>query len=268
MSTTPLLKSTELSRDAVLPGRIQFLRDERAAYSYVEKHVWPDGPICPHCGNTLSVGRLSGNRSRVGTHKCYSCRKPFNVRLGTFFESSNVPLHVWLRAIYLLSMSTKSISAYRLQRILGVTQKTASQMVRRVQLASRGNPDQESSRSSKRSMKVRDERDVLRLASAPAHHDRTNAARESQRSRQDALFDVFVAAATEYGCILDGSKFERTVKRIAARGKAPKEGSQDLRQRVTVPHRTPFQRLRGKEKVQIKAAPQSRRHNQSVIDEA
>ncbi len=25
--------------------------DERAAYAYVEARVWPNGPICPHCGN-------------------------------------------------------------------------------------------------------------------------------------------------------------------------------------------------------------------------
>lgn len=24
--------------------------DEAAAYSYVEARIWPEGPVCPHCG--------------------------------------------------------------------------------------------------------------------------------------------------------------------------------------------------------------------------
>ncbi len=25
--------------------------DEQAAYAYVEAILWPNGPVCPHCGN-------------------------------------------------------------------------------------------------------------------------------------------------------------------------------------------------------------------------
>src|ERR671923_186065 len=27
------------------------LQDEEAAYQWVEAHLWPDGPVCPHCGS-------------------------------------------------------------------------------------------------------------------------------------------------------------------------------------------------------------------------
>jgi hypothetical protein len=26
-------------------------KDEQAAYAYVEAWLWPNGPVCPHCGN-------------------------------------------------------------------------------------------------------------------------------------------------------------------------------------------------------------------------
>ena len=60
---------------------------EEAAYDYVEARLWPDGPVCPHCGATKEqVGRLRGKTNRIGLCKCYACRKPFTVKIGTVFE--------------------------------------------------------------------------------------------------------------------------------------------------------------------------------------
>ena len=38
--------------------------DEQAAYEYVEAHLWPRGPVCPHCGNCdqKKIGRLQGKK--------------------------------------------------------------------------------------------------------------------------------------------------------------------------------------------------------------
>src|SRR5262249_19020033 len=88
--------------------------------------LWPDGPACPHCGATKEhVGRLSGKSTRAGLCKCYACRKPFTVRIGTIFESSHVPLRMWLQAIHLMCSSKKGISTRQLQRTLGVAMKAA-----------------------------------------------------------------------------------------------------------------------------------------------
>ena len=108
--------------------------DESAAYAYVEARVWPKGAICPHCGADR-VGRLSGSSTRMGVHKCYACRKPFTVKVGTIFESSHVKLHLWLQAIFLMSSSKKGISANQLHRTLGVTLKTAWFMSHRIREA-------------------------------------------------------------------------------------------------------------------------------------
>jgi hypothetical protein len=68
---------------------------------------------------------MGGKATRKGLHKCYKCRKQFTVRQGTIFESSHLPLNVWLQAIFLIASSKKGISSHQLQRTLGVTIKTA-----------------------------------------------------------------------------------------------------------------------------------------------
>src|SRR5713226_4597040 len=99
---------------------------EEAAYEYVEARLWPDGPVCPHCGATEEhVGKLKGKTNRVGLYKCYACRKPFTVKIGTVFESSHVPMRVWLQAMYLFCSSKKGISTRQLQRTFQCGLKTA-----------------------------------------------------------------------------------------------------------------------------------------------
>src|SRR4051794_24138419 len=101
------------------------LHDEAAAYAFVEAHVWPDGRICPHCGVLGESGQLKGKSTRMGVYKCYACRKPFTVKVGTIFESSHIPLHKWLQAFYLLCSSKKGISTNQLHRTLEITLKAA-----------------------------------------------------------------------------------------------------------------------------------------------
>ena len=56
------------------------------------------------------IGRLNGKTTRPGLHKCYACKKPFTVRMGTIFEDSHLPLHLWLQVIHLLCASKKGIA--------------------------------------------------------------------------------------------------------------------------------------------------------------
>lgn len=111
--------------------------DEAAAYRFVEKRVWPNGPVCPHCGGVDRIGKMKGKSTRIGAYKCYQCRKPFTVKVGTVFESSHVKLHLWLQAIFLMASSKKGISANQLHRTLGVTVKTAWFMAHRIREAMR-----------------------------------------------------------------------------------------------------------------------------------
>jgi transposase-like protein len=99
--------------------------DEAAAYAFVEARLWPNGPICPHCGGVERISKMGGKSTRIGAYKCYQCRKPFTVKVGTIFEASHVPMRHWLQAIFLMSSSKKGISSNQLHRTLGCTLKTA-----------------------------------------------------------------------------------------------------------------------------------------------
>lgn len=101
------------------------LTNEDAAFEYVEARLWPTGPVCPHCGTVDQATKMKGKTTRKGLWNCRACRKPFTVRMGTVFESSHVPMRIWLQAIYLVCSSKKGISTRQLQRTLGGSMKTA-----------------------------------------------------------------------------------------------------------------------------------------------
>ena len=122
-------------RDSILSAR--YFQDEKAAYDFVEARLWPNGPVCPHCGEKVHTGKLNGKSYRVGLHKCYACRKPFTVKIGTIFEDSHLRMHQWLQAIYLMASSKKGISSNQLQRTLDVTIKTAWFVSHRIREAMR-----------------------------------------------------------------------------------------------------------------------------------
>lgn len=126
--------------------------DEAAAFAKLESILWPDGPVCPHCGAAHRIYALEGVRSKAsrknpegverhGLKKCGHCRKQFTVRVGTIFEDSHAPLHKWLQAIHLLCASKKGISAHQLHRILEVQYKTAWFMAHRIREAMRATPN-------------------------------------------------------------------------------------------------------------------------------
>ncbi|HXE19699.1 MAG TPA: IS1595 family transposase [Castellaniella sp.] len=116
-----------------------FFHNEEAAYEFVEGKLWARGPICPHCGGTERNGKLSGTSTRIGVYKCYDCRKPFTVKVGTIFEASHIPLRLWLQAIFLIAASKKGISSNQLHRTLGITLKSAWFMSHRIREAMRDN---------------------------------------------------------------------------------------------------------------------------------
>jgi transposase-like protein len=122
--------------------------DEAAAFAELESILWPDGPVCPHCGALDRIYPLTGVCSkpskahpkgveRHGLKKCGHCRKQFTVRVGTVFEDSHAPLHKWLQAIHLLCSSKKGMSSHQLHRILEVQYNTAWFMSHRIREAMR-----------------------------------------------------------------------------------------------------------------------------------
>jgi transposase-like protein len=110
-----------------------YFHDEAAAYAELEATLWPNGPNCPHCGGVERITPVKGGR--VGLRRCGQCKKQFTVKVGTVFESSHVPLHQWLQAVYLMCSGKKGVSSHQLMRTLGVQYKTAWFMTHRIREA-------------------------------------------------------------------------------------------------------------------------------------
>lgn len=117
--------------------------DEDAAREHLEGLLWPNGPVCPHCGGTERNSRLNGKAHRPGLMFCGDCRSQFSVTVGTVFESSKVKLHKWVYAVHLMCASKKGISSKQLERMLGVSYKTAWFMSHRIREAMNIVPDGE-----------------------------------------------------------------------------------------------------------------------------
>jgi len=109
--------------------------DANAAREWLERLLWPDGPVCPHCGLIGAAYRLQGAKQRAGLYKCKGCEEQFTVTVGTVFERSHIPLNKWVLAFQLMVASKKGMSAHQLHRMLGVTYKTAWFMAHRIREA-------------------------------------------------------------------------------------------------------------------------------------
>jgi len=108
-------------------------QDEDKARAYLEAQRWPDGVICPFCGQIGEAKALAATGALgAGWYHCGDCRKKFTVRVGTLYERSHVPISKWLFATHLLCSSKKGISSHQLSRMLGVTYKTAWFMAHRI----------------------------------------------------------------------------------------------------------------------------------------
>jgi transposase-like protein len=128
-----------------------YFYDEAKAFEHVESVLWPDGPVCHHCGSVAKPYKLAGVRTkpskknpegieRHGLYKCRDCKGQFTVRMGTIFEESHIELFKWLQAIHLMCSSKKGISAHQLHRTLEVTYKTAWFLAHRLRLAMQSTP--------------------------------------------------------------------------------------------------------------------------------
>ncbi len=108
--------------------------DDAKAREWLEAALWPNGPVCGHCG---TLGEATAIETRPGWYQCNACRKQFSVTVGTLFERSHIPLSKWLMAAYLLCASKKGISANQMHRMIGVSYKSTWFMMHRLREAMR-----------------------------------------------------------------------------------------------------------------------------------
>jgi transposase-like protein len=119
----------------------KIFHDEDAAREHLEAQRWPDGPVCPHCG-ARDVTKLEGKAHRPGVYQCKvkPCREQFTVTVGSVMERSHIPLTKWVLAIQLMAASKKGVSAKQIERMLGVSYRTAWFLMHRIREAMNGVP--------------------------------------------------------------------------------------------------------------------------------
>lgn len=113
-----------------LPRLIERFGSEDKCRAYLEQLRWPHGVECPRC-DSKSVSKIAARNQ----WDCNSCRYQFSVTAGTLFHDSHLPLWKWFLAVYLIQESKKGISAKQLQRMLGVSYKTAWYLAHRIRNA-------------------------------------------------------------------------------------------------------------------------------------
>jgi hypothetical protein len=211
--------------------------DEEAAHVKLEEIVWPNGPMCIHCGATERIGAVTGKGARAGLKFCCRCRKQFRATIGTIFEGSHVPLYKWFQACFLLIAAESSITAYRLHLHLEVTNKTAMGMIQRlgghiisareswrgggrdwawsVQIGSSAEPITPYRRFTHRTTGVSAEQLRWRFARAakPIGWDELTWMRSPTRPRRQ--FVRFVEIARELGCVEDTESFDRLLAEVS-----------------------------------------------------
>jgi transposase-like protein len=113
----------------------EHFRNDDAARAWFESMLWPEGPVCAHCG----VVNHAYPTKRRGVYRCAEkeCRKDFTVTMGTVMERSHIALHKWAQAFHLMCSSKKGVSAHQLHRTLDLTYRAAWFMAHRIRHAMR-----------------------------------------------------------------------------------------------------------------------------------
>lgn len=101
---------------------------EDICIEHLEDIRWNGNVVSPF-DKTSKVYKCKNHR-----YKCKNTGKYFNVKTGTIFENTNIPLQKWFMAVWLMSSHKKGISSLQLSRDLGVTQKTAWFILHRIRL--------------------------------------------------------------------------------------------------------------------------------------
>ena len=117
----------------------RIFQDEDKAREALEAVRWPEGPICPHCGNSdpKEIAKIGGKKlsHRPGLYYCKECEGQFTVTVGTVFERSKIPLTKWWMAAHMFNSGKNGVSAHEIHRALGITYKSAWFMMHRLREA-------------------------------------------------------------------------------------------------------------------------------------
>ena len=102
--------------------------EEKSCIAHLEKVRWGGFPVSPYDPNS----KVYKCRARKFGYLCKNTNKYFNVKTGTLFENTKLPLRLWFLAIYMVIGDKKGRSSHQLARDLNITQKTAWFLLQRI----------------------------------------------------------------------------------------------------------------------------------------
>lgn len=110
---------------------LDWFPDESSCAAYLERVRWPDGFVCPRCGEAGEAYRSSRGRLM-----CRHCRYQGTVTAGTVFDKTRTSMRNWLAAAWYMTNQKHGVSALGLQRVLGLgSYQTAWAMLHRLRQA-------------------------------------------------------------------------------------------------------------------------------------
>lgn len=105
---------------------IQTFPDEESCIEYFEKLRWNDNVVSPF-DPASKVYRCKNHKFR-----CKNTGRYFDVKTGTVFANTKLPMRYWFYAMSLFLSHKRGISSCQLARDLGITQKTAWNMLHKI----------------------------------------------------------------------------------------------------------------------------------------
>lgn len=110
---------------------LDWFPDEEVCREYLVRLRWPQGFVCPRCGEACAAHQVS--RARL---MCRHCRYQGTVTAGTIFDKTRTSLRSWFAAVWYITNQKQGVTALGLQRVLGMgSYQTAWMMLHRLRRA-------------------------------------------------------------------------------------------------------------------------------------
>lgn len=109
---------------------VEWFPNDEACLTYLEELRWPNGFICPACLTPVKPWRETRRRL-----VCSSCHHQTSVTSGTIFEKTRTPLTTWLEVAWHMTTAKNGLSAKTVQRTLGMSYRTAWNMLHQYRIA-------------------------------------------------------------------------------------------------------------------------------------
>lgn len=93
---------------------VKWFQDDASCYAYLFQIRWPNGFICPRCGE----GKYWLDKS--GLYRCHQCLFKTSITAGTIFQDRKKPLLQWFHAAWHITENKHGTSARSLQQALGL----------------------------------------------------------------------------------------------------------------------------------------------------